>query len=349
MSRPHNASLTAARRTLRHIKDSETFERFLMDPGSMRAFFQRRLPAMYPDHERVKRVTVRHQPALSTTSFLMHYYVDLIRASGSNDRKSIRGNFVDPATYRIMEAVFRHRKPSYTSMRPLLFDARRRYEFYEEVPGASLRNVPFRSARFPKLIAPIAHALADFHSVPTAKLRPLSWDKESASITLNVERIRRQLPAYRRRITACSALLAQAEQRLWHANRSIVHNDFQASNVIIDGTKVGLIDFTLSAVGNAAIDVGNFLAHLTVMLHGVLPPARIERIRRTFLNAYLSRTARSRRAAIRGSVPVFELRSCIDILAITLINLGPKDKNRDNYRTLLQQRIEALVRDIARA
>jgi len=314
----------------------------------MRAFFQKRLPVMYPGRHSVKRIAVSHQAALSTKSFLMRYRLDVVRPNGSIDRKNIRGNFVDPATYRIMQAVYTHRKPSFTSMRPLLFDARRRYEFYEEVPGVSLRNIPFRSAGFSRLIKLIARALADFHTVPIAKLRPLSWGAEKTSVDLGSARITRELPAYRRTITAYAAILLRAERRLWRANRSIVHNDFQASNVIVNGAKIGLIDFTLSAVGNAAIDIGNFLAHLTVMLHGVLSPSRIEQARRTFLDAYLSRIARIRRTAVRESIAVFELRSCIDILAITLINLGPKDKNRNAYCALLQRRITTLINEITR-
>ncbi len=345
MSRPRNAPLTTNRRNTSRVAD---FERSLMDRSTMHAFFQEHLPSMYPDYRGVAGVAASHQPALSTTSFLMHYHVDIMRPDGSIERKSIRGNFVDSATYRIMQAVYRHRKPTYASMRPLLYDVRHRYEFYEEVPGTSLRNVPFRSTRFARLVVPIARALADLHKVPTTGLRELSWNKEVASIKLNVARITRELPAYRRTITACTSTLMRTERRSWHANRAIVHNDFQASNVIIDGTRVGLIDFTLSAVGNAAIDIGTFLSHLAVMLHGVLPSTRIVRLRRTFLDAYLSRATPTRRAALRTSIAVFELRSCIDILAITLINLGPKDRNRNMYSALLRRRIETLTGGLAR-
>jgi len=319
------------------------FRKALLDPGSTHAFFQNHLQTMYPGYQKIERVTVAHQPALSTTSFLTHFRLDIMRPNGRIDHKSVRGNFVDPATYRIMEVVYRYARASFMSMRPLLFDTKHRYEFYEEVPGASLRNTPFRSPKFAHLVPHIARALAAFHAVPTAGLRPLSWSTERMAIRRNLGRITRALPSYRTVITAAVSSLMRAERRIWQSNRSIVHNDFQASNVIIDGGRIGLIDFTLSAVGNAAIDVGNFLAHLSVMLHGILPPNRIGRIRRSFLTAYLARAPRTRRTALRDAIAVFELRSCIDILAITLINLGPKDVNRMRYCSLLQQRIKALT------
>ncbi len=344
----HNASALLARAghaplpALESSSDKD-FKTVLMDSGAMHAFFQQRLPIMYPNHQKIERISVTHQSALSTTSFLMHYKLDIMRPNGVIDHKSIRGNFVDPATYRIMETVFHHSTSSYTAMHPLMFDARHHYEFYEEVPGVSLRNIPFRSPRFSKLIAPIARALADFHSVPSKGLRPLSWAIEKKAVDTSLTRISQQLPDYRRNIKDHVAILLRTERKLWNTNRAIVHNDFQASNIIIDGTTIGLIDFTLSATGNAAIDVGTFLSHLSVMLHGVLSPTHIERMRNTFLGAYLSHTAPSRRVSVRNAINVFELRSCVDILAITLINLGPKDKNRDVYRTLLQNRIESLI------
>lgn len=326
--------------------DSAGFKKALLEPGSMHAYFQNHLPTMYPGYQKIEHLIVTHQPALSTTSFLTHFKLDIMRPNGRIDHKNVRGNFVDPATYRLMEVVYRHPHASFMSMRPLLFDVKHRYEFYEEVPGASLRNTPFRSPKFARLIPHIARALAGFHAVPTTGLRSLSWSTERTAIRRNLGRIARALPSYRLAATAAVSLLVRAERRIWLSNRSIVHNDFQASNVIIGGSRIGLIDFTLSAVGNGAIDVGNFLAHLSVMLHGVLPPNRIERIRRSFLTAYLARAPRTRRASLRGAITVFELRSCIDILAITLINLGPRDRNRMKYCALLQQRIKALTNGI---
>jgi hypothetical protein len=45
-------------------------------------------------------------------------------------------------------------------------------------------------------------------------------------------------------------------------------------------------------------------------------------------------------------VSVFELRSAIDILAITVVNLGRRDPNRKKYVDLLVGRIRFLVQSI---
>jgi aminoglycoside phosphotransferase (APT) family kinase protein len=42
-----------------------------------------------------------------------------------------------------------------------------------------------------------------------------------------------------------------------------IHRDFYADQVIVDGARLHLIDFDLYCEGDPALDVGNFLGHLT--------------------------------------------------------------------------------------
>jgi aminoglycoside phosphotransferase (APT) family kinase protein len=42
-----------------------------------------------------------------------------------------------------------------------------------------------------------------------------------------------------------------------------IHRDFYADQVIVDGERLYLIDFDLYCVGDPALDIGNFLGHIT--------------------------------------------------------------------------------------
>lgn len=56
---------------------------------------------------------------------------------------------------------------------------------------------------------------------------------------------------------------------------ALLHRDIHDGQVLVDGDRVGVIDFDLMAVGDPALDLGNLLAHLELReLQGVLPDAR---------------------------------------------------------------------------
>ena len=69
-----------------------------------------------------------------------------------------------------------------------------------------------------------------------------------------------------------------------------VHRDFYYSQVLIDGPRLTLIDFDLLALGDPAIDVANFTAHLLFLgldklddLHALAADAQ------SFVDAYAHR------------------------------------------------------------
>ncbi|MGO1971888.1 MAG: phosphotransferase family protein [Propionibacteriaceae bacterium] len=54
----------------------------------------------------------------------------------------------------------------------------------------------------------------------------------------------------------------------------LLHRDFHDGQVLVDGDRVGLIDFDLMAVGDPALDLGNLIAHLELReLQGMLEDA----------------------------------------------------------------------------
>lgn len=309
----------------------------------MHGFFQRHLQKFFPDSQKVERVEIAQPHALATSSYLTRYRLALMRPDGSVKRTSVRGNFVSASTYGIMERIYAHSHRAFNSMRPLWYEPNYAYELYEEVRGVSLRNIPIRSSEFNAMIPRIARALAGLHGVPPRRIRALSFAHEHATVLSNTKRASQGLPRHRSFVARAATAIVKGERALWNASRAIVHNDFQASNIIVDRGTVGIIDYTMSGAGNAGMDVGNFIAHLTVMLYGKVGRKRTEVLRNRFVREYARGLPARRRKAIAHSIPLFELRSSLDILAITLVNLGTKDPNGRRYIRLLLDRMGALM------
>ncbi|MFH0829487.1 MAG: aminoglycoside phosphotransferase family protein [Candidatus Kerfeldbacteria bacterium] len=322
--------------------DRSTLRIALTDTAVMHGFFQNKLTSFFPDTQKVERITISQPHALSTTSFLTRYRLVIMLPDGRLVQKNVRGNYVSKETLRIMRATYHHTTEFFDTIRPLYFLTRPGYVLYEELSGESLRAVPIRSQRFIGLIRPIARALATFHSIPVTSIKRLSWNSEQALVHSNASRAMKGVRSGRHTIRNAYETLVQAERPIWSAHRAIVHNDFQASNIIQNAKKVGFIDFTMSGAGHPAIDVGNFLAHLTVMLYGKVGQRRVTALRKLFITEYLRWCRGIRRENFLSAVSVFELRGSLDILAITLTNLGTNDPNRRRYVGLLLRRFAEL-------
>ncbi len=311
------------------------------NPVLVRAYFAHHLRRFFRGAQKIDALTIEHRDALSTKSFLMRYVVSIRFPDGRTSERIIRGNRVDHATYRITERVHRTLR-GFSSLRPLRYERRLGYEFYEELAGVPVRSLPYDSSRFRERFPTIGRALAAFQATPRHGLRQLTWSNELRALTTVAARIRRfGGPAERPFLTTIKIYQARA-QPVWQGSPSLVHNDFQASNILRTPTGVGLIDFTQSGVGNGAIDAATFIVHLRVMLDGLVTPPRIEALSRRFLEAYAQALPRPRRTRLRRDLPIFELRSLLDVLAVTLMNLGPRDPNRRRYVDLVGRALQRL-------
>lgn len=317
----------------------------LVNASTMRAFFSANLAAFFPSAARVETIDLRHQPALSTTSFLTRYVLKLRRPGGAIETRVVRGNRITPETLAITQRVWTGRN-NFAAIRPLTYLARIGYYFYEEVPGTPFRNIPFRSVRFRQCMPLVGRALADFHKIHPTGSRRLTIDQEKQHLNHIIRSIRRYGPVPNINGLELKRLLLQNLRSFWNDKHALVHNDFQASNVIIQSSGTGIIDYTMSGVGHPAIDVANFLAHLDIMLLGVLPPKHIARLGNAFVQAYRRSAHEASTIAFQRATKFFRLRSSLDILATTVINLGPQDPNRRRYVNHLTRSINQLKQEL---
>lgn len=321
------------------------FRKALTDETTMLSYFASHVSQFFPGSQKIEGIAVAHQDALSATSFLTRTVLTLRLPNGMVVKKYVRGNHVTPETYTMMKALSTAEVRPLEVLRPLCYESRFSYVFYEELGGVSFRTSNVRSSRYAPSLRAIAKALATFHNIPSSGLRKLSWDDERSFLRTLGSLITRfssheapsALPALRR--------LAIAEKTVWLKQPKLIHNDFQASNILLTRRGIGIIDYTRSGVGNPGIDVANFRSHLYIMLDGLLPLRRIERFVALFTSTYVQ-SFRGSRFTLLESLPAFELRSTLDILATTLTNLGKRDPNRGRYVRLLERRITYLMEQL---
>jgi hypothetical protein len=96
---------------------------------------------------------------------------------------------------------------------------------------------------------------------------------------------------------ACARLGAAAPR----ADPSGIHRDFYADQVIVGGGRMHLIDFDLYCEGDPALDIGNFLGHMTEQsLRTTGDPAAMSRVESAIEERFLELSGPQRRPAVRA-------------------------------------------------
>lgn len=80
-----------------------------------------------------------------------------------------------------------------------------------------------------------------------------------------------------------------------------IHRDFYADQVIVDGERLYLIDFDLYCLGSPALDIGNFLGHVTEQsLRTLGSPAALVDVERELEERYVELAGRAVRPVVRS-------------------------------------------------
>ena len=163
-------------------------------------------------------------------------------------------------------------------------------ELFSRLPGVHLFTL-VGDAAFPRLCERVGAGLHDFHALPVA----LGWERDTATtvahVTDSAAEFAALLPAERSRIAALGLALRAALTALPPPRLGLTHGDFHGDNILVDGTRIGLVDLEDCAMGDPADDVGSNWTQLT--WHTLRAAARtpIPNLgRRAFLEAYLERT-----------------------------------------------------------
>ncbi len=137
----------------------------------------------------------------------------------------------------------------------------------------------------PEVSARIGAVLADLHQLTLRPHRRHSFDNELEILAECLKSVRHvSVLRVRRLLRNCTERL----NRIPATNLTGIHRDFYPAQVIYDGS-VGIIDFDLFTLGAAAIDVGNFIAHLKeTALREFGSPTALADHESSFREAYLA-------------------------------------------------------------
>ncbi len=108
----------------------------------------------------------------------------------------------------------------------------------------------------------IGEALAALHKNGPEVSRTHTVDDELEILHARLLTLARHRPEWDTRLMGIFDECKERGQLLGDGPTSPLHRDFHAGNVLIAGDTVYLIDFDLYAMGDAAVDIGNYIGHL---------------------------------------------------------------------------------------
>lgn len=162
-------------------------------------------------------------------------------------------------------------------------------ELFSDVPGIVLFAL-VGSEAFPDLCRDAGEGLRQFHSLPIALEREWSREATVGRLSASGAALACLFPSRAKRIEALRRRLEERVTSTPPAGRRLIHHDFHGDNILVDGARLGLLDFEDCAMGDPADDVGSNWAQLTWhALKAPAGPAIPESGRSAFLQAYLEK------------------------------------------------------------
>ena len=159
--------------------------------------------------------------------------------------------------------------------------------FQAVVPGKELSQYLKSGAD----IAPFTlagRALAVFHSTPVTSPRSWSLQNEADVLTKALDKAVIACPELKDRIIALRHLSLRAFDSLPAVTAQLIHRDFYQDQLLMDGSRVWILDLDLVAQGDPAIDIGNFLAHIkeySLRRYGCV--SALQSIEQAFMKGYM--------------------------------------------------------------
>ncbi len=130
------------------------------------------------------------------------------------------------------------------------------------VPGQPATNLLLTQPGLPEKIAALAHKI-HIHSVPTNKTHTIADELQILG-----DRLRdfaQQQPQWQGKMQHFIAQSARLGEVLEQYSRpsTTIHRDFYPDQILVEGDRLWLVDLDLYCQGDPAVDLGNFIAHMT--------------------------------------------------------------------------------------
>ena len=188
------------------------------------------------------------------------------------------------------------------------------------------------------LAARISEAAHKLHRANVPTNRYHGMDDELMILHQHLPLVGQPRPEWRGRLArilaACDALAASVPQ----ARFCGIHRDFYSNQVIVDRARVWLLDFDLYSQGDPALDIGNFVGHLTEQsLRTFGDPAALADRERAMEERFVELAGKAARSRVRAYATLTLVRH---------IYLSSRTPERmpwtERLIQLCEQRLEAL-------
>ncbi len=197
---------------------------------------------------------------------------------------------------RLVASVTRRGQLGFRVPRAVSYSTRRRAMVMKGLPGVPLSDP--RIARDPQVLASVFRGLAALHGSgvePTARWSP---DAELDALDDAMVDMKRALPGHTGEIDRLVAGLRRRRADLHFEHVVPIHGNLFGDQVLIDGDKIGIVDWDDLALGDAEYDIARLIAHLVFLWRRAsMPRVERQRIEDASLAAYTGATGHGLDAA----------------------------------------------------
>lgn len=154
-----------------------------------------------------------------------------------------------------------------------------------KLPGAMLMSDSLDGA---DTLMRAGRALAHVHLSAVSTRRCWTMEDEATVLSDALAKASSLRPAHARELSRISARATKALTQLSPVKPVLIHRDFYQDQVLVTPDKISLLDFDLAAMGDPAVDLGNFIAHLrelSLRRHG--DTASLAALEQAFLAGYV--------------------------------------------------------------
>jgi len=283
--------------------------RAALDRAQVRHQFKRRLPRLAGEDGvvRVRGIHVlRHKPGRRC---LVEYDLLVERPSVAPRRVRVLGKVragrYGNADYRLADELWRHGFSTSSAdgisvPEPIASVARFRMWLQRKVAGRPASDLLAGAGG-----AAVARRIAEAaHKVHECEVRPPREHTVGAELRILRDCLRSVAAEQPRLEARVERLLGACERiggRLPSARPRAIHRDFYADQVIVQGDRLYVVDFDLFCSGDPALDIGNFLGHVTeqaLRVHG--DPATLAPVEHALEDRFCELAGEHARPAVRA-------------------------------------------------
>lgn len=285
----------------------------VLDKKYMETFFNKELGRFFPEFEKLTYLKIKDH---SATGFkkAIQYSIAYQDKNKKIIKKSLRGNI--PSLRSNHRAIIANQilknldkigfnKDNFQANKPLDYFPKLRMMLYQSYPGIPLINLIIRkSPNIDKDIKNSAKWLIKFHNcqLKIGKLRTYQQEKQEA--TLFLKKFYEFFPDLVGDVKIILNKILKIKESLYPKIKNeavLLHNDYNPHNIIVNGDKIGAIDFANACRFDPLFDVSNFLIQIeAIFCYGsVKDKSYLDRIRKIFLDQYIKESGGDKKQIIQ--------------------------------------------------